>query len=114
MTKGILLGSAARTASAAAPVGPFTVGPSRAVFFLDVTVASGTTPTLNVQIKVRDPASGTFRTVASFTQQTAANNEMKWLGGGADTLFVPDELYIDYQIAGTTPSFTFTVSYIGG
>lgn len=112
--KGVLLGSGARTASAAAPVGPFTVGPSRAVFFLDVSAAAGTSPTLDVQLKVKDPASGVLRTLASFAQKTAISNEMLWVGGGADTKMVPDEVYVDYQLGGTGPSFTFSVSYVGG
>ena len=41
-------------------------------FFLDVTAQSGTTPTLDVDIEVRDPLSGKWAVLASFTQVGAA------------------------------------------
>ncbi len=72
--------------------------------FLDVTAASGTTPTLNVIVETRTSA-GTARTVgAAFTQATAVSSERKSFVG------LGDEYRVRWTIAGTTPSFTFSVT----
>jgi len=73
---------------------------------LNITAASGTTPTLDVVIE--DTLDGTnFFTIGTFTQKTAA---------GADVLNVTapfaDSVRIRWTIGGTTPSFTFDVRAI--
>jgi hypothetical protein len=43
----------------------------RAIFFLDVSAASGTTPSLTVAIQGLDPGSGKWQAIATFPAQTA-------------------------------------------
>jgi hypothetical protein len=73
---------------------------------LNVTAASGTTPTLDVAIQTSYDAGVTdaARAVASFAQKTAVSAERK--------AFVGLDRYVRFvaTIGGTTPSFTFTVS----
>lgn len=98
-----LLTSAARTASAqttTTAVGAYTMG----VFYLDVTAVSGTTPTLNVTIEGKDPTSGKYFTIGTFTQLTAIGNQRITIPQLLDS-----NIRVNYQIGGTTPSFTFTV-----
>lgn len=97
-----LAASAARTATgngtAADPQDATT-----SYFKLDVTVASGTTPTLNVTIQGQD-AAGAWFTLGTFTQAT---------GVTAQTIAVPvagRNIRASWTIAGTTPSFTFSVA----
>lgn len=73
---------------------------------LDVTAASGTTPTLNVTVEESDDGT-TWRTVGTFAQKTAVSNERKSFAIAADYYRV------SYVIAGTTPSFTFSVTGTG-
>ncbi len=103
-----MLASAARTVTGDTSATPTACGKHKeAVFFLDITAASGTTPTLDVVIKTKDPASGKWITLATFTQKTAVGNEMK---GQANLL--GSQLAVFYTIAGTTPSFTFSVGVV--
>lgn len=70
---------------------------------LDVTAASGTTPTLNVVIE--DTLDGTnWNTVGTFAQKTAAGREVI----NVTTPFT-DRLRARWTVGGTTPSFTFSV-----
>lgn len=70
---------------------------------LEVTAASGTTPTLDVLIQ--DSLDGTnWNTVGTFTQKTAASRQVV----DVTTPFA-DRIRVLYTIAGTTPSFTFSV-----
>lgn len=96
--------SAARTASGnSGIIGGF--NPSGSVRLqLNVTAASGTTPTLNVVVE--DTLDGTnFNTVGTFAQKTAAAREVININGP----FSPN-LRISWTIGGTTPSFTFAVT----
>lgn len=71
---------------------------------LNVTAASGTSPTLDVVLE--DTLDGTnFNTVGTFTQRTAAGRQVIDITG----LF-SDRLRVRWTIGGTTPSFTFTVN----
>lgn len=70
---------------------------------LDVTAASGTSPTLDVAVETSYDGS-TWRSVAAFAQKTAAGTERKSFSG-CDRF-----VRITYTIGGTTPSFTFSVS----
>jgi hypothetical protein len=76
----------------------------RCRFYLDVTAASGTSPTLNV--KIVGVVNGIdFDLTPTFTQKTAVARE---------TILVdecPRFVKIVWTVAGTTPSFTFSVSY---
>lgn len=108
--------STARTASANADgANRFAKG---ARVFLDVTAASGTTPTLDVKIQARDEASGQYVDVpgAVFTQKTAASTDMlevyPGIGAVANSKVsgsFPRTWRVVAAIGGTTPSFTFTV-----
>lgn len=70
---------------------------------LDVTAASGTSPTIDVAVQTSYDNS-TWRAVASFAQLTAAGSERKSFTG------IDRYARIVATIGGTTPSFTFSVS----
>ena len=71
---------------------------------LNVTAASGTTPTLDVTIQ--DTVDGTnYNTLATFTQKVAVVRDVLTL-----TNLVGDSVRVSWVVAGTTPSFTFDVS----
>jgi len=99
--------SAARTTSGDS--GPLTgYGPAGSLRAqLNVTAASGTTPTLDVLIEDSVDGGATWNTVATFAQKTAAGREVVNLTG----LF-GDTLRVRWTIGGTTPSFTFAVDWI--
>lgn len=107
-TEGTLLISAARTASSNSPDLTVYNGAKLAVY-LDVTAASGTSPTLDVTVKAKDPASGKYFVIGTFAQKTGIASEAIFIGGGADVEFATRTYRIEYVIAGTTPSFTFSV-----
>jgi hypothetical protein len=98
-----LVPSAARTTSGNSGVIEG-YGPATALRLqLNVTAASGTTPTLNVIVE--DTFDGTtFNTVGTFAQKTAVSREVINI-----TTPFTDRLRVTWTIAGTTPSFTFTV-----
>lgn len=103
-----MLASAARTASGDTSAIPVDVKKFKeAVFFLDVTAASGTTPTLDVKIKTKDPVSGKWFDLASFTQATGITSEMKAVSG-----LIGSQIAAFYTIAGNTPSFTFSLGAV--
>lgn len=95
--------SAARTATGNSGVLPNYGAANTLRCQLDVTAASGTTPTLNVIVE--DTLDGTtFNTVGTFAQKTAAGREVINI-----TAPFSDRLRVTWTIAGTTPSFTFSV-----
>ncbi len=69
---------------------------------LNVTAASGTTPTLDVAIQTSFDGS-TWRAVAAFAQKTTTGTERKSFTG------IDRYVRATYTVGGTTPSFTFTV-----
>src|SRR6266508_1562208 len=73
----------------------------RAVFFLNVTAASGTTPTLTVKLQERSPAvtGGQYFDVLTFTTATGITSERKVI----DPLYVIRYRAV-WTISGTTPS----------
>ena len=81
-------------------------------FYLDVTAVTGTTPTLDVKIQEKDPVTGKYFDLFSFTQKTAISSERKSYGSGAGELLGKVIRYVA-TIAGTTPSFTFSLSMVG-
>lgn len=72
--------------------------------FLTVTAASGTTPTLDVRLETSVDAGATWRTVASLAQITVAGARNGVLGP------LGDQCRWAWTIAGTTPSFTFSIA----
>ncbi len=80
---------------------------------LEVTAASGTTPTLDVVIQ--DTLDGTnWNTIGTFVQKTTTGREVinvhpaKAESGTFQPVFA-DRLRVLWTVAGTTPSFTFSV-----
>lgn len=99
--------SAARTTSGVTATQPG-YGPARTLRAqLDVTAASGTTPTLDVVLEDSLDGGATFNTVATFTQRTAAGRQVVDI-----TTPFSDQLRVRWTIGGTTPSFTFAVHWV--
>lgn len=98
-----LVASAARTASGdSGRLGHFGHA-STLRLQLDVSAASGTSPTLDVVIE--DTLDGTnWNTIGTFAQKTASGREVI----NVTTPF-SDTLRARWTIGGTTPSFTFSV-----
>lgn len=70
---------------------------------LNVTAASGTTPTLDVVIE--DTLDGTtWNTIGTFSQKTAVSREVINI-----TTPFADRVRARWTVAGTTPSFTFAI-----
>lgn len=70
---------------------------------LDVTAASGTSPTLDVVIE--DTLDGTnWNVIGTFAQKTAIGREVINI-----TTPFADRIRVRWTIGGTTPSFTFSV-----
>lgn len=100
----VVVASAARTTSGNSGILSGYGGAKTLRCQLDVTAASGVTPTLNVLVE--DTLDGTnFYTVGTFAQKTAAGREAVNV-----TLPFTDRLRVTWTTAGTTPSFTFSVS----
>lgn len=97
-----LIGSGARTSNGNG--GPVDVSPATTLRCqLNVTAASGTTPTLTVT--VQDTIDGTnYNAVASFAQVTTTGISVLNITGP-----FTDKVRVAYVIGGTTPSFTFAV-----
>lgn len=74
---------------------------------LNVTAASGSTPTLDVVVE--DSFDGSvWNTVATFTQKTAAGVQAVDVSGQ-----FTDQLRVRWTVGGGTPSFTFDVKFYG-
>jgi hypothetical protein len=134
----IILVSTTAAASSTGPelniASPFT----SVIFLLNVTAASGTSPTLNVriqevltpaaaadQINVKPTGAKVYDDFVSFTQATGTGNwRARVTGGGNDVAILTDGTMAaaaaksgpigciwrcKYTIAGTNPSFTFNV-----
>lgn len=98
----VFVGSGARTVSASGAT--FEMGGNTNLRLdLDVTAASGTTPTLDATVQTSKDGA-TWRTLGTFAQKTAISAERKSFGG-CDRF-----ARIIWTIGGTTPSFTFSVS----
>lgn len=79
-----------------------------ALVFLNVTAASGTTPTLDIKIQTSDDGSDwyDFNPASAFTQKTAtAKDSLKLTNVGKYIRAV-------WTIGGTTPSFTFSLKLV--
>lgn len=109
--------SAARTSTANSS--DFENRTSRGVrLFLDITAASGTTPTLDVKVQSKDTETGKYVDLpgGAFAQKTTTGtDDLVIYPGVAETAnrSVSDVLSRDWRvvatIAGTTPSFTFSI-----
>lgn len=101
-----VVASAARTVTGtSAAINPGRLG-SRVNLLADVTAASGTTPTLDLTVEWSHDAGTTWAAsdpADAFTQITAATVKAKQFNVKAPTYRVR------WTIAGTTPSFTFSV-----
>jgi hypothetical protein len=72
---------------------------------LNVTAASGTAPTLNVLIE--DTLDGlNYNTIGTFAQKAAAGREVINV-----TVPFSETLRVSWTVAGTNPSFTFSVDW---
>lgn len=108
--EGTALASEARTATGNS-VDITLDGGSKLAVYLDVTAASGTSPTLDVTVKAKDPVSGKYFTIGTFAQKTVVANEAIFIGSGADNEFAVKTFRVEYTVGGTSPSFTFSVGY---
>lgn len=98
-----LAASAARTTSGnTADFDGFTQKVARVQ--LQVTAASGTTPTLDVVVEDSVDAGATWNTISTFTQATAATRQVVNI-----TAPFTDRIRVRWTVGGTTPSFTFSV-----
>lgn len=106
-----LAASAARTATGTGEMFCGFSGKEKFAFLVDCTAASGTTPTLDVDIQHSIDGGTNWFDLVSFTQLTAAGDEMKVEAevDAATAEIVGDCLRAIWTIAGTTPSFTFKV-----
>jgi hypothetical protein len=80
---------------------------------LNVTVVSGTNPTLDVKLQVSFDGGATWRDLYHFERQTAATG-----GFGKGTTIMPDLIVSGlrrwvWTVGGTNPSFTFSIATTG-
>jgi hypothetical protein len=73
---------------------------------LNVTSVSGTSPTLSVTVEDSIDNGATFNTIGTFAQKTAAAREVISI-----TQPFSENLRVSWSIAGTSPSFTFSVDW---
>lgn len=102
-----LLASAARTTSGTQE---FTLEDCLdAVLFLDVSAAGGTTPTLDLKVQEKIPGTSTWVDVpnGAFTQSTGVVGRRLALSAPLSRT-----ARLSWTIAGTTPSFTFSVAAV--
>lgn len=113
----VILASAARTVTFNSDDQPNIEGKGLAVF-LDITAVAGTAPTLDVKVQLKDPASGKYvdLTDAAFAQKTATGTDVLIIYPGVATLankrisaLITGMWRLVATIAGTAPSFTFSV-----
>lgn len=112
----LLLTSSTKTITGNTNTTPLQVGDFKeAVVALNVTAASGTTPTLDVKIQTSDDGGSTWydlvypntTTPVAFAQATGVSKKLISLSGAFG-----DYLSIVYTIGGTSPSFTFAVKVV--
>ena len=100
--------SAARTATGNHLLSNWPANFDEVVGYLDVTAASGTSPTLDLVYEVSPDDGTTWFTHTAFTQATAATSERVVFTRPAGVW-----ARLVYTIGGTTPSFTFSVHLEG-
>jgi hypothetical protein len=109
----------AGTATATQTAGPFANLNSRsAIFTLNITAASGTTPTLDVKVQgVNHDGVAYDMAGAAFAQKTAAGGPFvlqigQGLTAAANVIvlgLMPVQFQVVQTIGGTTPSFTYSL-----
>jgi len=99
------ISSAARTATGNQTLAGMAGDWDEMVIYLNVTAASGTSPTLDVVYQTSNDGGATWFTHTSLTQATGTTTERKVV-----TAPIGIDSRILYTIGGTTPSFTFTVA----
>lgn len=98
-----LVASAARTTSSDSGASPGWAPATTLRAQLNVTAASGTTPTLDVVLE--DTLDGTnWNVIGTFSQKTATSREVINV-----TAPFADNVRARWTVGGTTPSFTFAV-----
>lgn len=102
-----VLASASRTADGTAD---FTCRAAAVALFLDCTAASGTSPTLDIDVLAVDPVSGQTYTLKSFTQLITSGKELLFIGLDADSVLPTWQMRVSWTLGGTaTPTFTFSI-----
>lgn len=101
------LASAARTATGNSGALPGYGAANALRAQLNVTAASGTSPSLTVLIEDSVDDGATWNTVGTFAAKTAAGREVINI-----TNPFGDQVRISWTITGTTPSFTFAVDWV--
>lgn len=101
------LASAARTASGSSDAFEFPASFSEMTVYVDITAASGTSPTISVEYQTSPDGTRWF-THTGTAQQTAAGKATIKIAGNIGRIG-----RIQYWIGGTTPSFTFQVDVEG-
>lgn len=106
--EGVLLPSAARTASANGEASEGFGQTSQLFVHSTVTARSGTNPTLDVKIQHSIDGGATWHDLITLAQQTNTGTVT-----GTTSAFYGDTLRAVATIGGTTPSFTFSVHVAG-
>lgn len=90
-------------------------------FFLNITAASGTTPTLDLKLQAKCSKQGIYVDIpgAAFAQKVAAGTDLLVIAPGvtvaankAVATILPLTMRWVATVAGTTPSFTFSIVYL--
>ncbi len=111
-----LLTSVARTATATGS-DTTNVEAKGLLLFLDITVVTGTTPTLDLDVQWKDPVASKYITIGSFAQQTGTGTlDLLIYPGTVESAnrkvshVLPVTWRLNWTIGGTaTPTFTFSV-----
>jgi len=77
------------------------------IVFLEVTAVSGTSPTLDVTIDTKNPITGQWHTLHTFSQMTSTGKQMARISDCLGAIIAPT-----WTIGGTDPSFTFSITVI--
>ena len=90
-------------------------------FFLNITAASGTVPMLDLKLQAKCVKQNIYIDIpgAAFGQKTAAGTDMLVIAPGvtasankAVSTILPLTMRFVATVAGTTPSFTFSIVYV--
>lgn len=73
-------------------------------FFLKITAASGSSPTLDIELMIYDPKSDDWYLLGTFSQKTGIGTDIGQVPYG-----LGEKVAIKYTIGGSNPSFTFQV-----
>lgn len=77
-----------------------------ATIYLDITAVSGTSPTLDLTLKIYDSLSTKWHTLATFDQKTSVTTDVGYIDYG-----IGEKMALYYVVGGTaTPTFTFSVN----